>query len=242
MSEMTDTGSAFADEAAAPARSRRVVFLAGGVAVAVALAGGAFLLLGGGGGGDDIELGVPPQRPVASATPEPSAEPTPEAPLLDETEEPQRHDPFRPLYPPKPPESTDPPVPTDAPTDVPTGWPTAPGGGSGGGGVVGGGGQPGATQNVVALLGINIGGETVGEDPLDGEEPVDEEPTASPSPTGPPEITVSVTVDGQEFEGKVGDTLGSILLVVAIRPDDGAATFQLGEVTFDLRIGQSFVN
>lgn len=54
--------------------------------------------------------------------------------------------------------------------------------------------------------------------------------------------SVTVNLDGKQLTGVTGDTLGGILKVVAIRPDDHAATLQLGDVTFDLSIGKSYTN
>ena len=112
-----------------------------------------------------------------------------------------------------PPKPTPVPTPTALPTTAPT-----PGAGlpTTPGGVVGPGGTTGTpgTQNVVKLLSI----------------------------TGSTIPTVTITVDGATYTGKTGEVLGSIAQIMSIRPDDGAATFQLGDATFDLHIGQSYTN
>ena len=53
---------------------------------------------------------------------------------------------------------------------------------------------------------------------------------------------VVVSFSGKSIALKTGDTSAGNLKVVAIAPDDGTATFQLGDQTFDLHIGQSYVD
>jgi hypothetical protein len=53
---------------------------------------------------------------------------------------------------------------------------------------------------------------------------------------------VVVSYSGQQYALKTGETAGESLKVLAIAPDDGTATFQLGDQTFDLHIGQSYVD
>jgi hypothetical protein len=52
---------------------------------------------------------------------------------------------------------------------------------------------------------------------------------------------VVVTYTGVQYALKTGDNAGASLKVLAIAPDDGSATFQLGDQTFDLHIGQTYV-
>jgi hypothetical protein len=63
---------------------------------------------------------------------------------------------------------------------------------------------------------------------------------AYPKGAGTPYVVV--TYGGQQYMLKTGDTAGASLKVLAIAPDDGAATFMLGDQTFDLHIGQSYVD
>ncbi|MCU1676632.1 MAG: hypothetical protein JWM93_1390 [Frankiales bacterium] len=187
---------------------KRLVMIGGIGAVLAALGGGALLLLGGSGDVADISA-LPQKRPVAVSA-KPTVTPTPT--VIPVASEPNRHDPFKPLYPPKPT-----PPPTVAPTVPSASGSGVPGGTTdGSGGVVGPGstGAPGATQNVVKLVSI----------------------------TGDNIPTVSITVDGTPYTGITGAILGSIAQVVSIRADDGAATFTMGEATFDLHIGQSYTN
>ena len=53
---------------------------------------------------------------------------------------------------------------------------------------------------------------------------------------------VDVVFGGKSYVVKTGETVAGSLKVIAIAPDDGTATFQLGDQTFDLHIGQSYVD
>ncbi len=82
--------------------------------------------------------------------------------------------------------------------------------------------------------------------------------TAPPTTTAPPQAVlvvlkaiefptpstpaVHVIFGGKSYVLKTGETAAGSLKVVAIAPDDGTATFQLGDQTFDLHVGQSFVD
>jgi hypothetical protein len=190
--------------------NRRAVVIGGVAVVVAALAAGGFMLMSGSNDAATLASTLPTKAATThSVQPSPSA--TSATPLPAATE-PNRHDPFKPLFPPKP-------VPTPTPTVAPTvpgvsgsGLPTAPGGT--GGGVIGPSGSPGSAQNVVKLVSI----------------------------TGSKIPTVTVTLDGVQFVGSPPTIFGGILQVMSIRPDDGAATFQLGDATFDLHIGQSYAN
>ena len=212
---MSEQQSDLVSQSAAPAAGgrRRAVVIGGIAAVVLTLGGGAYVLFG---AADDAATtaGGPPVLPSRTAVVSPSANSLPSPIAPGPATEPNRHDPFKPLYSPKPIPPTASPTPAaPVPSALPSGnpLPTTPGG------VVGPGtpGTPGATQNVVKLLSISGAGKT-------------------------PMITVSV--DGVPSTGKAGEVLASILQIVSIRPDDGAATFQLGDATFDLHIGQSYTN
>lgn len=77
-------------------------------------------------------------------------------------------------------------------------------------------------------------------------------PTSPDSPTAPEvvitlrsiggteaEPTVTFTVGDSQITAKTDEVVGGVLKILSIRVDDKAATFQLGDETFDLRIGQS---
>jgi hypothetical protein len=209
-------GDAFPDtETDAQSGRKRLVLFAGAGVVLAALAFGAYTLLGASDAVPDNGSALPPSKLPSHSASAPHAVVTP-TPIASATE-PIRLDPFKPLYPPKPT-----PAPTVAP--VATGAPGTGGVGGVPGGVIGGviggvPGTPGATgpgvkQNVVKLIAI----------------------------TGTKIPTVTVSVDGVMYTGAAGTMLGSFTSVVSIRADSGSATFQLGEATFDLHIGQSYTN
>lgn len=194
------------DSATENAGRRKLVALVGIVAVVAALGVSAYLFLGGGGSAAPSAAPAVTRAPAASGKPTttPTAVPT----IAVAVAEPIRHDPFKPLYTPKPPPVTASATPAPAASGSQTPGATNPSGGplpfpSGSNG-----------QDIVQLQGISTG--------------------KVPS--------VTVNLDGKQLTGVTGDTLGGILKVVAIRPDDHAATFQLGDVTFDLSIGKSYTN
>ncbi|MDX6208867.1 MAG: hypothetical protein QOE24_1258 [Frankiales bacterium] len=213
------------EDPATPARDPRVL-IGGGIALAaVALVGG-YLFLGGGGGSTPTATDsvIHHTTPTTTATVIPVGKPTAAVRTFKGD---VGRDPFRALV-------TSPPAPTVAavkPTTstVPTVTPTSPGS------VIGTGGLPTLP---------------VGSTPTAA-------PTAVPTTTTPPVAKVlvvlkaiafhgttpyvAVTYSGAQYALKTGDTAGASLKVLAIAPDDGSATFQLGDQTFDLHIGQTYV-
>jgi hypothetical protein len=206
VSEQLPFGPVDGEPATANDGRRKIVAIAGIAAVVAALGVSAFLFLGGSGGASPAAgAGAVALPPSSSKSAHPSVTPTVAPTIPIAATEPNRHDPFKPLYTPKPVPVTTTPASTTPSGGLPSGSP---------GGTVGPGGTPGATQNVVKL--VSISGDTA--------------------------PTVSVQIDGKPFLGKTNDILGSVLRVVSIRTTDGAATFQLGDATFDLHIGQSYTN
>jgi hypothetical protein len=210
-------GFAASESDPAADRKKRLTAIIGlGAVVAILGGGGYFLLMTGNDAPAAVTSALPTSRSTRSATPSASAKPSaaPTPPPVVATE-PARLDPFKPLYSPAP-------VPVESTTAAPPAvGPSAGASGTPGGGLVSGGPTvgpgttPSAGQNVVRFTSID---------------------------SKPAKPTVTVSLDGVILVGAAGDVLGGTLKVVSIRPDDGAATFQLGEATFDLHIGQSYIN
>jgi hypothetical protein len=223
------------EDSTTPARDPRLL-IGGGIALAaVALVGG-YLLLGGGGGGAGTAAttGVV-HHTTTSTTPSASTTviPVGKAPAAVRTFKGDvGRDPFQALVtsPPAPPVATAAAAAGTAPVTVPTAAPTSPG----------------------SVVGTGTGGVPVAL-------PTGAAPTTAPvTPvtTQPAKVMVVlkaiafhgttpyvvVTYSGTQYALKTGETAGASLKVVAIAPDDGTATFQLGDQTFDLHIGQSYVD
>jgi len=210
-----------APEAETPTRSRRMVVLVGIVAVLAALGIGGYLLLSGGDNAATAASGPRP-APLARSTAGTSVSPSsaPVRTLPPAGSEPTRHDPFKPLYSPAPVPATAVPTAPAAPTAVATsGVPV-----------------PGSVPTGVLPSGTGTGGPGIG-----GSTGQDVVTFISIAKTAKP-LTVTLRLDGAVVTGAAGDTLGSMLKVLSIRPDDNAATFQLGEATFDLHVGDFYSN
>jgi hypothetical protein len=212
------------EDSATSARDPRVL-IGGGIALAaVALVSGYLFLGGGGGTPTATDSVIHHTTPTATATVIPVGKPTAAVRTFKGD---VGRDPFRALV-------TSPPAPTVAavkPTTstVPTASPTSPGS------VIGTGGLPTLPVGSVPTA----------------------VPTVLPTATTPPVAKVmvvlkaiafhgttpyvAVTYSGAQYALKTGDTAGASLKVLAIAPDDGSATFQLGDQTFDLHIGQTYV-
>jgi hypothetical protein len=209
-------GFAASESDPAADRKKRLTAIIGIAAVVAILGGGGyFLLMTGNDAPAAVTSALPTSRSTRSATPSASAKASavPTPPPVVATE-PARLDPFKPLYSPAPVPVVS--TPAAQPTVGPSGGvPGTPGGGLVSGGPTVGPGTPSAGQNIVRFTSID---------------------------SKPAKPTVTVSLDGVILVGATGDVLGGTLKVVSIRPDDGAATFQLGEATFDLHIGQSYSN
>lgn len=214
----------------APAGRDPKVLIGGGIGLALVAAIGAYLFLGGGGGGSAAPTAVTPVHHVTptttpSATVVPVGKPTPAVRTFNGD---VGRDPFAALItspPPPAPKVTKAVTPATPPTAAPTVVIT-----SGPGNVVA---PPGGTTVTVAPV-----------------------PTATPTSSAPtavlvvlkaitfhgPTPYVMVTDAGKSYLLKTGDIANGTLKVMAIAADDGTATFQLGDQTFDLHIGQSFVD
>ena len=220
------------DSSAPSGRDPRLL-IGGGIGLAVVAVAGAYLLLGGGGGGGSTAApAVAPgiHHPTVSTTPSATVIPVgkPTA-IVHAFKGAVGRDPFRPLVTAAPVVTTTPPKP--ASTILPVATTTSPGSVLGPGGLPTSG--PGAPPTTTTL------------------------PTVIPTTTPPPAKVmvvlkaiafhgttpyVVVSYSGVQYALKTGDTAGASLKVLAIAPDDGTATFQLGEQTFDLHIGQSYVD
>jgi hypothetical protein len=216
------------EDSAPPARDPRLL-IGGGIALAVVAIGGAYLFLSGGGS----DTATTPVRPVVHHTATPTA-PATVIPVGKPTAAVKAfkgdvgRDPFRALVTPPPP-VTAPPVKATSTVPVTT---TSPG-------------------SVVGPGGVTTTG-------LPGGVPPTIAPPTLATPTTTPAAKVMVVLKAIAFHGttpyvvvsysgvqyamKTGDSAGASLKVLAIAPDDGTATFQLGDQTFDLHIGQSFVD
>jgi hypothetical protein len=202
-----------ADEAPEKDKRRRAIMMAGAIAAVAALGAAAYVLLGA--GSPATPAGSAAGKPLGSTT-----RPTASHAASASSSPSMLSVPIASQEP----HRADPfrPLFTPKPTPTPTGTPTGTASAGAGqtavpaGGTVGGlpSGSASAAQDVVALISIS-----------GGKEP-----------------TVSVMLDGKNITGKALDVVGSILRVVSIRPTDGSATFQLGDATFDLHIGQTYTN
>jgi hypothetical protein len=219
------------EDSAPPARDPRLL-IGGGIALAVVAIGGAYLFLGGGGGGSATPTAAPTgvHHTVAATTTAaiiPVGKPT-GAVLAFKGD--VGRDPFRALVTPPPVVTTKPPKPTSTLVPVTT---TSPG-------------------SIVGPGGVTTTGLPGGIPPTNAPPP-----TAIPTTTPPPTKVmvvlkaiafhgttpyVVVSYSGVQYMMKTGDSAGASLKVLAIAPDDGTATFQLGDQTFDLHIGQSYVD
>jgi hypothetical protein len=209
------------------------VLIGGGIGLALVAVVGGYLLLGG--GGSDSPSAPAAVRPAvthaAPTTPSASATATGKAPAAIRTFNGDvGRDPFNPLI--TPPPTTAPPT-SAAPNPVATTTPAS------------------ATPSPGSVVGLPPNGVNV----LPTSIPV--VPTSIPAPTttAPAVVVVLkaiafhgatpyvvVSFGGKSIALKTGDTSAGNLKVVAIAPDDGTATFQLGDQTFDLHIGQSYVD
>jgi hypothetical protein len=218
------------EETPAPGRDPKVL-IGGGIGLAVVAIVGGYLLLGGGGGASPAPTALP-KTVVSSTTPAPAAtvlpvgKPTPAVKTFNGD---VGRDPFAALVTPSPPAPTTT-KPVVTATAVPVPGTTSPGN------VVG---VPTTGVTVLPTVSISLIA-----------------PTPTTTPTTAPAVLVVlkaiafhgtnpyVVVDfsGKSYAMKTGDTAGDNLKVMAIAPDDGTATFQLGDQTFDLHIGQSYVD
>ncbi|BEP16045.1 hypothetical protein acdb102_43560 [Acidothermaceae bacterium B102] len=219
-----------------PARGRDPkVLIGGGIGLAVVALAGGYLLLGGGGGGSTA---TPPLattiRHTATATPSASAAVTAKATAVIRTFHGEvGRDPFKALITPPPPAPT-----TSAPKTTSTTLPAV------------------ATTSPGSVVGLPTTGVSGLPTTLPtGVVPVVPTTTAAPTTTPPAVMVVLkaiafhgttpyvvVSYAGKSLMLTTGDTSNGNLKVVAIAPDDGTATFQLGDQTFDLHIGQSYVD
>lgn len=219
-------------EAASGAKRDPRLLIGGGLAVAIAAVAGAYLLLGGGSGSDAGSPSVAAHHPVATATATVVPIGTPAAHVRTFNGDVGR-DPFRALVTPPP--------------AVATGSTSGATGATGGTATT----APAPTTTpgtVVGPTSLPTSGPTL---PVTTTVPV-------PTPTATQAAKIMVVLkaiafhgqtpyvlvhfDGAQYALKTGDTAASSLKVVAIAPDDGTATFQLGDQTFDLHIGQSYVD
>ena len=224
------------EDSAPPRRDPRLIY--GGIAAVVVVAVGGYLFLGGGGGGSAapaaVGVGVhhPTTTPSASASPTVITVGKPTAAVRTFQGDVGR-DPFQALVTAPAPVTTKATKPVSTTSTLPTAPATTPGSVVGGGSAL----PPGSL-------------------------PTSGLPTSAPSTvistTTPPVTKVIVVLKAIAFHGatpyvvvsysgvqymmKTGDAAGASLKVVAIAPDDGTATFQLGDQTFDLHIGQSYVD
>ncbi len=227
-----DAPSAESSDGSGPSGRDPKVLIGGGIGLAVVAIVGGYLFLGGGGGGSTAApkaagVGVHHVTATPTATVIPVGKPTAAVKTFKGD---VGRDPFRPLVTPPPVRTTAAPKP--ASTTLPAGATTSPGS------VVGPGGLPTGLPPVTAP-------------------PVTLPPTVIPTTT-PPAAKVVVVLKaiafhsttpyvlvnyaGVQYALKTGDSAGASLKVLAIAPDDGTATFQLGDQTFDLHIGQSYVD
>jgi hypothetical protein len=209
-----------------PARDPRLL-IGGGIGLAVLALGGAYLLLGGGGGGS-ATAATPPVRHTVTTTAAATVIPvgTATKPVKVFKGDVGR-DPFQALV-------------TATPQPVVT--------------------TKAATSTTLPATVTTTPGTVVAPPTL----PVSTLPVTSTTPTPAPTTTapvkvmvvlkaiayphgstnpyVEVSYSGQTYMLKTGDVAGASLKVLAIAPDDGTATFMLGDQTFDLHIGQTYVD
>jgi hypothetical protein len=221
------------EDSAPPARDPRLL-IGGGIALAVVAVAGAYLFLSGGGGGTASPSAVPPGlhhtvAPTTTASIVPVAKPTPTVKAFKGD---VGRDPFRALITSAPPVAAATTVAKPTSTVAPVTTTPSPGS------IVGPSGVP---------TGLPVGTPPTSTTPA----------TAIPTTTAPPTKVmvvlkaiafhgttpyVVVTYSGVQYAMTTGESAGASLKVVAIAPDDGTATFQLGDQTFDLHIGQSYVD
>jgi hypothetical protein len=218
-------------ESAAPKARDPRVLIGGGIGLAVVAVAGAYLFLGGGGSSSPTAA---PKAPTAHhATPTPTATVIPVGKpvvAVHTFKGDVGRDPFAPLVTSAPPTSA---APTKAASTTLPASTTTPGA------VVG---VPGGVPGTLPT------GQVTGLPTA--------LPTAAPTTTAPVKVMVllkaiafhgqtpyvQVRYAGVTYALKTGDSAGESLKVLAIAPDDGTATFQLGDQTFDLHIGQSYVD
>jgi hypothetical protein len=219
-------------EASAPKPRDPRLLIGGGIGLAVVAAAGAYLFLGGGGGGTATPAAVSPRihhsaTPTATATVIPVGKPTAAVRAFKGD---VGRDPFQALVTPAP----------AAVTTSPKATSTAP-----------------VTSATATTPGTVVGPSGVPTGLPGGVTPTGTTPSTAIPTTTPPPAKVMVVLKAITFHGtmpfvvvsytgvqymmKTGDTAGASLKVLAIAPDDGSATFQLGDQTFDLHIGQSYV-
>jgi hypothetical protein len=217
------------EEAPSSGRNPKVL-IGGGIGLAVLAVLGGYLLLGGSGGGSSTPTaatGV--HHPVPTTTPPTVISVGKPTPAVRTFNGDVGRDPFAALI-------TSPPAPT---TKAPK--PTA---------------TPTTSVSVSPTVSPTLPGQVVGPPPVVTLPPV-QTSTPVPTTTAPSSVlvvlkaiefptaaapAVLVTYSGHSYVLKTGQSAGGSLKVVAIAPDDGTATFQLGDQTFDLHIGQSFVD
>jgi hypothetical protein len=214
----------------APARDPRIL-IGGGIGLAVVALGGAYFLLHGG-GGSDTPSSAPFVRHTVSSTPTATVIPVSTASVakVKAFKGDVGRDPFQALVTPTTPPAPKTTAPKPTETTLPNATPTSPGT------VIG---PPGSTP--VATLPVTSGTPTPA--------PTTSAPVkvmvvlkAIAYPHGSTDPYVVVSFSGQQYMLKTGDTAGGNLKLLAIAPDDGTATFMLGDQTFDLHIGQSYVD
>ena len=230
---MAAPGPELPEETPASGRDPKVL-IGGGIGLALVAAVGGYLLLGGGGGSSSSTTPTAASPAIshsATMTPSASAAPVGKATAAIRTFNGEvGRDPFKALITPPPvPSATATPTPKAAATTLPAVVTTSPG-------------------SVVGLPTTGVTALPTGPVLV---------PTATPAPTTTtPAVVVVlkaiafhgttpyvvVSFSGKSVALKTGDTSSDNLKVVAIAPDDGTATFQLGDQTFDLHIGQSYVD
>jgi hypothetical protein len=224
-------GSGSAEESAAPRRDPRLL-IGGGVAVAVVALAGGYFLLGRGGGSSDAWTPTAVPRHSVSASPAATVVPVGQAAAIKTFHGDVGRDPFQPLI------TTPPPATAAASSAAGTTAPTS--------------GTPAATTTP----GTVVGGPTATSIPTAA--PTSPGTVVIPTVAPTTSSTVMIVLKAIEFKGqtpyalvsdagkqylmKTGDVANSDLKVMAIAPDDGTATFQLGDQMFDLHIGQSYVD
>jgi hypothetical protein len=213
------------------ARDPRLL-IGGGIALAAVAVAGAYLFLSGGGGGTASPSAVAPRvhqsvTPTPTATVIPVGKPTAAVKAFKGD---VGRDPFRALVTSPPAVTSAAPKPTSTAVPVTT---TSPG-------------------SVVGPGGVTTTGLPTGAPPTLPVQPT-LLPTTTPAPAKVMIVLkaiafhdttpyVVVSYSGVQYAMKTGDSAGASLKVVAIAPDDGTATFQLDDQTFDLHIGQSYVD
>lgn len=230
--EVSSTGSGL---------DRRRVAIVGGLLAAV-LAGGGYFLLGHHGSSQSATFTPNVAKPSAAApgggaagTPQPSA-----SPLTKYTGAPAGRDPFKPLVTAPPPPAPPSPTASQA-TPSPTVPPVV--GGVPGGTTFPGGGFPSTAPSTAPSTPGSSGSSGV--------------PSPAPSSSTPTPATVlvlhgivgadtatpkvSISFDGKAYTLKAGEQVNGTLELVSIQPDDGLAVFQLGDQTFDLHVGQTYL-